>query len=131
MKRSHVSPTVLVLIYLVLVIGGTSSWLTRDAGLLPTVLLGLDIVVLMALLLVAGSWAREVGILASWLKIAVGGLLIVLGAISLLTLNVSAGLFALFLGAIAIGLGFWTIGVLRMLAAEARIAARPQQVETR
>ncbi len=129
MKRSQVSPTVLVLIYLILVIGGISKVVTSDVGLLPTIGLGLDIVVLMALLLVAGSWAREVGILASWLKIALGGLLILLGAISLLTLNLFVGLFSIVFGGVAAGLGIWTISVLRSIAREARIAENPQHVE--
>ncbi len=128
MKRSHVSPTVLVLIYLVLVVGGISKVVTSNVGLLAKVGLGLDIVVLMALLLVAGSWAREIGVLASWLKIALGGILILLGAFSLLTLNFFVGLFLVVFGGIAAGLGLWTITVLQSIASEARTAENLQQV---
>ena len=122
MKRSHVSPTLLVLVYVVFIVAGVIRVITGEAGLLLTVGLGLNIIVLSALLLMAGAWAREVGILASWLKIGLGGIVMVLGALSVLTLNILDGLITIVIGAANAGVGFWTIVVLGTIAQEQRAA---------
>ena len=62
------------------------------------------------------------------MKIALGGILILLGAFSLLTLNFFVGLFLVVFGGIAAGLGLWTITVLQSIASEARTAENLQQV---
>ncbi|MDJ0908548.1 MAG: hypothetical protein QNI99_05120 [Woeseiaceae bacterium] len=122
MKRNHLSPALLVLVYMLLVVAGTIRFFTEGLGLLQSVGLVLNVIVLSALLLVAGSWAREVGVIASWLNIGLGCVVMAAGAIGVLTLNIAAGLFAIVAGAVNAGIGLWTIVVLRAIDKEARMA---------
>ena len=126
MKRNHLSPTLLVLVYILFVVAGTVRFFTEGLGFLQSAGLVLNVIVLSALLLVAGSWAREVGVFASWLNIGLGCVVMAGGVISLLSLNIAAALFVIVIGAVNAGVGLWTIVVLRAIDKEARMALAEQ-----
>ncbi len=118
MNPSYVSPTLLVAVYVFMVAAG--SFRVINCGLTAANLasLALNSVVLLALLLVAGAWARKIGIFAGWLRVVLGGIIVVVGLWQLLTLNVLSGLYVMALGLVAgVGLGYWTVSVLRAISA--------------
>lgn len=92
---------------------GLGDVLFRSVTVMSATALILNGITLAALLLVGGSAARTVAINVSWLRIAWGILLILLGIWEVLTLNVWLGFFMVALGAlIGVALGYWTIKVL-------------------
>ncbi len=118
------SPAALVVVYVVLVLNGIFGVLSGDISETGAIRLLLHMITLAALLLVAGSWARIVGISASVLQIVIGLVAIAFGVVNILVLNVFAGLFLIAVSLVfSIGLGFWTIHVLLQIGAAQRASA--------
>lgn len=120
------SPTALVVVYVILVLNGIFGALSSDMSEVGVFRLICHAITLAALLLVAGSWARLVGIVASLLQIVVGLVAIAFGVVNLLALNVLSGLFLISVSLLfSVGLGFWTIYVLLQIGAAQRANAEP------
>ncbi len=118
------SPAALVVVYVVLVLNGLfgvfSSSIFESGGFRWL----LHVITLAALLLVAGSWARIVGISASVIQVVLGLVSIAFGLVNILVLNVFSGLFMIAVSLVfSVGLGVWTIHVLLQIGAAERARA--------
>lgn len=122
MNRKNISATLLVFVYIVFVAGRAFRLATGEFSLLVTAGLVLDVIVLLALLLVVGSWARRAGIVASWIKIALASGVAMFGAIRLLTLD-AGGFGYLVLGSLFAAVAFWTIAVLQAIERQSQAAS--------
>lgn len=122
MNRRNISATLLVLVYIVFVTGRAFRLATGDFSLLVAAGLVLDAIVLLALLLVVGAWARRAGIIASWIKIALASGVAMFGAIRLATLD-AGGFGYLVLGSLFAAVAFWTISVLQSIERQAKADA--------
>ena len=109
-----------MLIYLGLAIIGVRTVLFEPLSLINIASLTLNTIIIFALLFVGGPTARTLGIGVSWLRVVLGGVLILFGLWEIVTLNVLGGLFLIGLGASSgIALGYWTIVVLSQINLEA------------
>lgn len=122
MNRKNISASLLVLVYTVFVAGRAFRLATEDFSLLVAAGLVLDVIVLLALLLVVGSWARRAGIIASWIKIALASGVATFGAIRLATLDTD-GFGYLVLGSLFAAVAFWTISVLQSIERQSKAVA--------
>jgi hypothetical protein len=106
-----------VIVYVFIVGTGVFGLIEKGASFPRLTSLALNAVVLMALLLIADGWAMKIGIVAGWLKVVFGAILVLLGLWQVVTLNVLTGIFAMALGLVAgIGLGYWTVIVLQAIS---------------
>ena len=79
-------------------------------------------IILSALFLLAGPRALRIAIVSCWVKMALGALLVFLGAWEIVTLNVVGGLILIAIGLIAgIGLAYWTLKVLLSIARASKL----------
>lgn len=123
MNRTRLSATVLVLVYVVFVVGRSYRLATDEFSLLVAAGVVLDVIVLMALLLIVGSWARRAGIIASWLKIGLASGVTMYGAVRLATFDPD-GIVYIGLGGLFAAVGFWTISVLQSIDRQTKAAAK-------
>lgn len=121
MNRKNISATLLVFVYIVFVVGRAFRLATGEFSLLVAAGLVLDAIVLMALLLVVGSWARRAGIVASWIKIALASGVATFGAIRLAALD-AGGFGYIVLGSLFAAVAFWTISVLQSIERQSTAA---------
>ncbi len=118
-KINYMSTTLLVIVYCILVLAGIYNFLFEPFNLIQTLGLIVNAVVLSALLLVAGQWALTVGIIACWVKMALGAVLVLLGVWEIVTLDILNGLLLIAVGlTIGIGLAYWTMAVLKAISRE-------------
>ena len=121
MKSEYISPTLLVLIYCILVLVGIYNLLFENFGLIRALSVATNTVILMVLLVVAGRRALSAGILFCWVKMGLGAALVLVGVWEVITLSPLVGLYLIAVGSIAgIGLAYWTLMVLRVIAQQSR-----------
>ncbi len=127
MNRKAISATLLVLLYVVFIAGRLFRLARDEFSLLVAAGLVLDVTVLLALLLVFGSWARRAGIVASWIKIVLASGVTMYGAIRLVTLD-AGGLAYVLLGSLFAAVAFWTIAVLQAIERQSRATPADERV---
>jgi hypothetical protein len=117
LRSRFLSVTMLVVVYLVLVVFGAFSLLSGGLTLLSLASLVLNAIVLAALLQIGDARMRRIGLTGAWLKIVLGGALILFGFWEILTLSPFNGIMIIALGAITgLGLGYWTVTVIREIS---------------